>query len=748
MASNSVNLNVAKSGDLRVDALLHRHKWTTPTITYSFFDDEKGGPYYNSKYKGIKEITGTMKSYLRHILEDVIEPLINVDFVEVQDTKDNYGQIRYMFSTSTTSASTTKLSHDKVSSKDDSAGDVRFSPGETKNFEEGPGAYRYESLIHETLHALGMKHPGDYNKTGGTQDPPFLASKYDNSANSVLSYNRLKALNPNKGAITPMTYDILALQYLYGAKAHEAGDTTYKFKSVYGYTVGNKFFGNRKREIKQTLWDSGGNDTFDFSGLAFNKSGYRLDLTDGGWITTKRAYQATSYKAEGDGKKYKTTAYGTKSAIRATIENLVNSTSDDTIIANSAANIFSGYNPNTKTGNDTIINSNGRDQLDLSGYKSANVTQTSRGKNLVLKLGNNGSITVNNYYAANKNDRLQILMDGTRPTPTTPTPGGPVTQLKASINGRTGKDISDIIMIAADNSQGAVNGKLPGQAGYLEAALSKATVVFSTLQSGEFKNLAFNRILDVGSGQFLQFAAIKGGSLGDLQRGGRGDVIFAKATVNGSTTSAIQPNILNAQDLDLSFRLPGGARFQNFKLNLTKSNVVHALGSTLQGQSPEHEMVDLRGLSPSTVKAAIQVFREADFNNSVGFYTVEDEEGSVKDPITGKLIRPGSAGYLEAALANRVDMELSGRNGRTNTYNTEFATGKLLSTFLVVAGAIESLLDEDAANNPTVFFNHIGANSDNVDHVRLLGDNVFGYEDITGGGDMDFDDMVVKISFA
>ena len=113
MASNSVNLNVAKSGDLRVDALLHRHKWTTPTITYSFFDDEKGGPYYNSKYKGIKEITGTMKSYLRHILEDVIEPLINVDFVEVQDTKDNYGQIRYMFSTSTTSASTTKLSHDK-----------------------------------------------------------------------------------------------------------------------------------------------------------------------------------------------------------------------------------------------------------------------------------------------------------------------------------------------------------------------------------------------------------------------------------------------------------------------------------------------------------------------------------------------------------------------------------------------------------------------------------------------------------
>ncbi|MCG8362098.1 MAG: M10 family metallopeptidase, partial [Pseudanabaenales cyanobacterium] len=273
-AASDKNLNVPKTNDLRIQSLLHGHKWTTPTITYSFFSNANGGPYYSSKYKGIREITDKMKSYLRHILEEVIEPLVNVDFVEVKDTKNNYGQIRYMFSTSTSTASTTRLS-----SSSDTAGDIRFSPGLTKNFEEGPGAYRYETLIHETLHALGMKHPGNYNKGGGKQDPPFLPSKDDNSGNSVLSYNRLKELNPDKGAITPMSYDILALQYLYGAKAHEAGDTTYKFNSVYGYTVGNNFFGSKNREIKQTIWDSGGKDTFDFSGLAFNQSGYRLDLT-------------------------------------------------------------------------------------------------------------------------------------------------------------------------------------------------------------------------------------------------------------------------------------------------------------------------------------------------------------------------------------------------------------------------------------------------------------------------------------
>lgn len=241
-----------------------------------------------------------MKSYLRHILEDVIEPLINVDFVEVNDTKNNYGQIRYLFSTTPSSASTTRLS-----SSSDIAGDVKFNPSKTKYFEEGPGAYRYETLIHETLHALGMKHPGPYNSAGGF-DGPFLHNRDDNSANSVLSYNRLSNLNPDKGAITPMSYDILALQYLYGAKEHEAGDTTYKFNSVYGYTIGNTFFGHQNRAIKQTIWDSGGKDTFDFSGLAFNKSGYHLNLTEGGWITTQKAYESTPYKARGNGKTYKT----------------------------------------------------------------------------------------------------------------------------------------------------------------------------------------------------------------------------------------------------------------------------------------------------------------------------------------------------------------------------------------------------------------------------------------------------------
>jgi hypothetical protein len=149
-----------------------------------------------------------------------------------------------------------------------------------------------------------------------------------------------------------------------------------------------------------------------------------------------------------------------------------------------------------------------------------------------------------------------------------------------------------------------------------------------------------------------------------------------------------------------------------------------------------------------TATLTMSVFREAFYNNIVGLYTVQNAQGQVRDPLTGGLINPGEAGYLKAALANRVVSNLAGQNGQTLTYTASVATGQLLSTFLVVNGTLDALLDSNPTNDPTVFFNHIAANGDGQDHVRLLGDNVFGYEDTVGGGDRDFNDVIVKIAVA
>jgi hypothetical protein len=47
---------------------------------------------------------------------------------------------------------------------------------------------------------------------------------------------------------------------------------------------------------------------------------------------------------------------------------------------------------------------------------------------------------------------------------------------------------------------------------------------------------------------------------------------------------------------------------------------------------------------------------------------------------------------------------------------------------------------------PHAYFNYVGANTDRVDHVKLLGDNKFGFEDLLGGGDRDYNDAVVQFT--
>jgi len=45
-----------------------------------------------------------------------------------------------------------------------------------------------------------------------------------------------------------------------------------------------------------------------------------------------------------------------------------------------------------------------------------------------------------------------------------------------------------------------------------------------------------------------------------------------------------------------------------------------------------------------------------------------------------------------------------------------------------------------------VYFPFLGANSDGIDHIRLLGNNVFGFEDLPSGGDRDYNDIIVRVA--
>lgn len=93
-------------------------------------------------------------------------------------------------------------------------------------------SYAWFTLIHELGHAMGLKHPGNYNAGGGSTPGPYLPKATDHRGTTVMSYRDAAgtmdvSVNGSETgysysgkAITPATYktlDIAALQYLYGA---------------------------------------------------------------------------------------------------------------------------------------------------------------------------------------------------------------------------------------------------------------------------------------------------------------------------------------------------------------------------------------------------------------------------------------------------------------------------------------------------------------------------------------------------
>jgi hypothetical protein len=389
------------TGNAQIDGLLDsgRTFWNTSAnggkITYSFYSNTSG-PYYGSET--VSAVSDAIKTSVRNILA-TLSTFINVTFVEVSDTVSSFGVLRYMFSNGPTYAYAYTPSSHRL------GGDVHlnsaYESDSTNRFSGAPGNHGYMTLIHETFHALGLKHPGNYNGASGTAAGPYLNPSEDNITNTVMTYNFGGA-----SAITPMSYDIRALQYLYGARSYNSTATNYVFNTLSNYSVNAQAFGTSSN-TKQTIWDSGGSDTFDFSGLS-TSSTYRFDLRQGGILTTQAAYNATSYTDRTTQGTFRTSTFGTAIAYNTVIENLVNSRSSDYIIANEAANTFSGYTLGTATGSDIYEGTSAQDTLDLSSYSLTNLTATVSGSDVTIGLGTSGSIKVLNYYGTNGSMRVRI----------------------------------------------------------------------------------------------------------------------------------------------------------------------------------------------------------------------------------------------------------------------------------------------------------------------------------------------------
>jgi 2',3'-cyclic-nucleotide 2'-phosphodiesterase / 3'-nucleotidase / 5'-nucleotidase len=257
---------------------------------------------------------------------------------------------------------------------------------------------------------------------------------------------------------------------------------------------------------------------------------------------------------------------------------------------------------------------------------------------------------------------------------------------------------------------------------------NKGRVISSIVSNRPNGFTAPSRLMGFAPGVNLGFALIKNGTADDILAGKTKDVIFSTSTNSISN--------LNANGFDLNL--------DGIVVKVATSDSVCPVGVALQDEK-SGEVLDLRTLG-GTVKVDFTVNREAAFNNFVGFYRVIDTNGGIDTNNDGKAdLLPGQAGYTLAAVQQRIaGIDLTVDNQGTASYtNRDLTGGNIFAPFIISNGTVQQVLN---GANLQVYFPYLGANPGNVDHIRLLGDNTFGFEDLPGGGDLDYNDVIVKVT--
>jgi hypothetical protein len=266
---------IKKRGRITTDALLAGgNRWfhtagasglvpsdvAAKNLTFSFFDSSAG--LNPTDANGFQALDTTQRDRVRDAFA-YLSSVIDVSFTEV----GSGGNLQFGSNAQTNSAGYARYPNE---------GSQVFLANNADGFsgDWDEGSYVWQTLLHETAHALGLKHPGNYNAGGGGTPGPYLPGSLDNRNNTLMSYKNagnMAQISYDNGSFsksivnagTFQRYDIEALQYLYGASTSVTAQT-------YSWETGHA--------LNNTLWNPNAGSTIDLS----NQTGFnKIDLRAG-----------------------------------------------------------------------------------------------------------------------------------------------------------------------------------------------------------------------------------------------------------------------------------------------------------------------------------------------------------------------------------------------------------------------------------------------------------------------------------
>lgn len=366
MSGTGKSIKIVKpTGNSLIDGVLSNAAWNG-LITYAFPTAAGSYSYSGEKNSGFAAVSAAQKNAALFAMEQSFGSAANDGF-----SVEGFTNASFALGSANTAtvrfaqSSLPKTAYAYYPGTNPEAGDIWFGTAYagTASDYRAPvaGNYAWHTLLHELGHALGLSHGHEADDYGA------LPAQYNSIEYSIMTYSGFIGSGnaywyERFGA--PQTFmmaDIAALQEMYGADfTTNSGNTVYKWTPGSGATLvnGATAIAPGANRIFATVWDGGGNDTYDLSAY---KTGLKIDLRPG---------QASTFSADQlaylDGGPNGGFARGNifnallyHGDTRSLIENVVGGSANDSIMGNQAANTLRG-----NAGNDVLSGDRGNDLLD------------------------------------------------------------------------------------------------------------------------------------------------------------------------------------------------------------------------------------------------------------------------------------------------------------------------------------------------------------------------------------------------